>query len=67
MSDYEVSHRMRDDIGVIVFKCPNCGEQGDIDDDQYHGRISIHHAVKGCGFHETINLAKTMTEGETLS
>ena len=43
--------------GHLVRKvcCPECGVWGIIDDDQFHGRVSI---LCECGFHETINLAE---------
>lgn len=37
--------------------CPICGEWGDLDDDQLHGRVSVDHTGMGptnhCTFHET--------------
>lgn len=36
-------------------KCPQCGVWGELDDDQYHGRISVYH--EGCSFHETVNFS----------
>lgn len=41
--------------------CPGCGEWGEVDDDQFHGRVSIDHTGQGprhdCGFHETHDIA----------
>lgn len=33
-----------------LFRCPGCGLVGEIDEDQFHGRVSI---VCPCGYHET--------------
>lgn len=46
----------RDGEIVWQFRCPSCGEWGDIDDDQLHGRVSIDHTDTGCEFHETHDL-----------
>ena len=37
---------------VTKFKCPDCKVWGDIDDDQFKGKVSI---LCDCGFHETID------------
>ncbi len=39
--------------------CPRCQKSGLIDEDQYFGRVSIQ---CDCGFHETINFRKEITE-----
>lgn len=55
----------KDEEEQIMFMCPDCGEYGKIDDDQFHGRVSIDIAgTEGteCDFHETINLAKVGKE-----
>lgn len=36
-----------------LFRCPGCGTTGDIDDDQFHGRVSIECPTPGCGYHDT--------------
>lgn len=59
---YAIMTVQRDGELVRKFKCPKCGEWGEIDDDQYHGHVSIHHDVEGYGFHETINLTETAEE-----
>jgi len=41
----------RDGELVRNFKCPGCGQWGDVDDDQWHGRVSIE--CPDCSFHET--------------
>lgn len=35
--------------------CPGCGQEAYLDDDQWHGRVSVDHASMGCrgGYHET--------------
>jgi hypothetical protein len=37
------------------FCCPGCGQWAYLDDDQWHGRVSVDHASMGCpgGYHET--------------
>lgn len=39
---------------VCRIRCPACRYEGLIDDDQYHGRVSI---VCDCGYHETHDLS----------
>lgn len=34
-------------------QCPGCGQWAYIDDDQYHGRVSVDHTNEGCTYHET--------------
>jgi uncharacterized C2H2 Zn-finger protein len=46
----------RDGEIIWTFRCPSCGEWGDADDDQLHGRVSIDHTDTGCEFHETHDL-----------
>ena len=36
-----------------LFRCPSCSKVGDIDDDQFRGRVSI--VCGNCGYHETVN------------
>lgn len=38
-----------------LFECPGCGQWASLDDDQWHGRVSVDHAADGCagGYHET--------------
>ena len=48
---------MLDGKEVKKFCCPECGVWGYIDDDQFHGRVSI---LCECGFHKTINLSKEL-------
>lgn len=38
-----------------LFECPGCQQWAYLDDDQWHGRVSVDHAADGCpgGYHET--------------
>ena len=38
-----------------TFACPGCGQEAYLDDDQWHGRVSVDHDSMGCpgGYHET--------------
>lgn len=46
---------------AFEFRCPGCGRWGDIDGDQYEGRVSIDHTTygdgspTGCAFHRIID------------
>ena len=51
----EIKEVVLDDKLVRKVCCPGCGVWGIIDDDQFHGRVSI---LCECGFHETVNLAE---------
>jgi hypothetical protein len=35
-------------------RCPSCGDEKYLDDDQFHGRVSV---LCDCGFHETVNFS----------
>lgn len=52
---YELRLIVRDDQEIRQLRCPRCGVWGDLDDDQYHGQVSVYHAEVegGCGYHET--------------
>ena len=39
-----------------LFRCPQCLETGLIDDDQFHGRVSI--ICEFCQYHETQDWSK---------
>ncbi len=39
-----------------LFRCPSCKGVGDIDDDQFHGRVSI--LCEACVYHETTDWSK---------
>ena len=56
---------------TIMIRCPACGHEGIIDDDQFHGRVSINHDDCGrqwkpslcdCTWHETHDLASMIAE-----
>ncbi len=53
---YELKKVVLDGEPAIKLCCPKCGQWGYIDDEQYHGRISIQ--CENCSFHETIDLSK---------
>ena len=38
-----------------LFECPGCGQRTYLDEDQWHGRVSVDHAADGCpgDYHET--------------
>lgn len=42
---------------VTTFQCPTCRGRGEIDEDQFYGKVSIECP---CGFHQTINLHETI-------
>jgi hypothetical protein len=44
---------------VFLLECPGCGQIGELDDDQWHGRVSVDHTSMGCpgGYHETHDFA----------
>lgn len=62
MGGYLYCKMKHGDNTVVQFKCPGCGNWGDLDDDQFNGRVSIFDDRKECGFHETINVAKVGRE-----
>ena len=49
----------RDGERQWLMECPGCGEWASLDDDQWHGRVSVDHASMGCagGYHETHDFA----------
>lgn len=55
---------IRDGVPIWELRCPGCGTWGEIDDDQFHGRVSVWHDP-GCGYHETVDWAaiSTLTPG----
>lgn len=57
MSEYLYCITTLDGKPNVSFKCPSCGSWGDIDDDQFNGRVSVWHGPDSkCTFHETINI-----------
>ena len=57
MAGFQLRVIWRDGEPVKQFRC-KCGAWGDVDEDQLHGRVSIHHDDPSCGFHETIDLSE---------
>jgi len=53
----------RDDVIQWVLRCPACGAWADIDDDQFHGRVSVDHTDTGCRYHETHDFAVFVETG----
>jgi len=53
--EIKIKEVMLDGHLVRKVRCPKCGVWGVIDDDQFHGRVSI---LCECGFHETVDLAE---------
>lgn len=49
----------RDGIPILKVFCPECHTWADIDDDQYHGRVSI---LCDCGFHTTCDFSKAFKD-----
>lgn len=58
--NYEMKRTVLDGNKEWKMKCPGCEAWGFIDDDQYHGRVSID--CLECDYHETVNLAVVCTE-----
>lgn len=52
MMENRIKTVIRDGKPLKKFQCRDCNVWGEIDDDQYNGRVSIQCE---CGFHETIN------------
>jgi hypothetical protein len=48
--------------------CPGCGGWGPLDDDMFHGRVSVDHATDGCpgGYHETHDFAAAVAVVEPI-
>ncbi len=41
-----------------LFRCPVCRKSGAVDDDQFHGRVSIVCPTPFCDYHETRDWSK---------
>ena len=56
----------RDGVVGWLWECPGCGTWGNLDDDQWHGRVSVDHAADGCpgGYHETHDFAADLTANQ---
>lgn len=50
----------RDGQPLVQLQCPGCGVWGDLDDDQYVGKVSV--ICPECGHHETRNWMKEAEE-----
>lgn len=51
---YKLKEVTRDGRPLWKLQCPRCGIWGDLDDDQFNGRVIV---LCDCGFHGTINFA----------
>lgn len=45
-----------------LFECPGCGAWANLDDDQFHGRVSVWHVDCPGGYHETHDFATAISE-----
>jgi hypothetical protein len=54
-----IRRAVRDGQRVFLLECPGCGQLGELDDDQWHGQVSVDHTTDGCpgGYHETHDFA----------
>lgn len=41
-------------------RCPGCGRLGVIDEDQFHGRVSVDCFDEACPFHETHDFSQAV-------
>lgn len=57
--DYSVRDVVRDGATVLQMACPGRGKWQDLDDDQYHGRVSIECGFD-CGYHATVDVAAAL-------
>lgn len=64
VSGYQLKLVRRDGKPVTKFQCPQCSLWGDIDEDQFYGRVSIQ--CPECTFHETIDLSALVEKGEIV-
>lgn len=58
---FTVRHVSRDGsptLNVTKIRCPSCRTFGEVDQDQWQGRVSIECSTPGCTFHETHNFAQ---------
>lgn len=53
-----------DGVRVAELRCPMCGEWAYLDEDQFHGRVSVDHTDAGCSYHETHDFAAALQEEE---
>lgn len=57
----QIRHVILDGEQQRKIKCPDCGIWGLIDDDQWHGRVSVN--CPNCDYHETHDLASMYADG----
>jgi hypothetical protein len=55
-------HVLRDGEPMWLLECPGCGDWAPLDEDQWHGLVSVDHASMGCagGYHETHDYAAAL-------
>lgn len=53
---YELKEVKLDGVPAFKLRCPACGVWAYLDDDQYHGRVSVDHTP--CPFHVTVDFSK---------
>lgn len=53
VGEFMLASVRQDGAIVWLLRCPECGTWAEIDDDQYHGRVSVQCVTEGCRFHET--------------
>lgn len=51
-----------DGVPTWKLECPQCGLIGSLDDDQYHGRVSVDCPNENCTFHETHDFSQMTGE-----
>lgn len=61
----------KDQIGATkesfpLFRCPKCKKTGLIDDDQFHGRVSIVCITPLCDYHETKDWSANVEHSEKV-
>lgn len=57
---------IRDGDVAWLWECPGCGTWGQLDADQWKGRVSVDHVADGCpgGYHQTHDFAADLTAHE---
>jgi len=57
-TEFNLKPVFRDGELLAKLQCPVCEEWGSLDDDQFHGRVSVKcEATPGCTFHEVVNFS----------
>lgn len=54
-------YRTRDGVKTIQLQCPQCETWGEIDEEQFHGRVSVVCVTPGCKYHETHDFSREGT------